>query len=259
MNKKSLTEAVGKTRGRMSNKANRAAKLIERWQQIEDKMIGFIIRGAGNTEMARLAYGVLLMMETGIRVGNEASAEGWVCVNQIVARRSNKAKGIRKGDIVWRHPQYGQHVQTFGLTTLQNRHVRKRAGKLYVNFVGKKLVEHKLVVTHKTLVGYYPPTSGGPTDKFLEIDYPGIKRFVSKYVGRGFTPKDLRTAKVNIMFIDKFAACYAKEYVTETTKGGRKRLLAEAIEETALQVGHTKGVCRSAYITAPLLETISNS
>lgn len=258
MNTKFLINSVGKPRGHFSNKANRAAKLIAAWPSLQIKMSEMIERGGGTTAHARLAYGTLLMMETGIRVGNEKSSEGWICENQIIARKSNKAKGIKKGQVIWQHPMFGKHVQTFGLTTLLHSHIRRcRSGKkIMINFTGKKLVDQSLIVRHPKLVKYCP--RGDVDDLFLGVSYHELKKFVKKYVGKGYTPKDLRMAKCNLLFIDKFGSKFAKQYMAATTKGERKKLLAAAVEETANEIGHTKSVCRSAYLSAPLLDSITN-
>jgi DNA topoisomerase IB len=247
-----LIERLGKKRGHFSNKANRIAKLIDEWKYLESKFCHFIEKGNNCTPHARLAYAVLLMMHTGIRTGNESSAEGWICENQIIARKDNPEKGIKTGDVIWRHPCFGQHVQTFGLTTLQHRHIRRRGDKYHISFVGKKLVDQKLVVDHPVLVEHCP-LKGKPQDLFLGITYHDLKKFVYKYVGKAYTPKDLRMAKVNLIFLSKFKKVIP-EFEKTTTKGGRKKIVSSVIEDTANWIGHTKSVCRSAYMSQPLLE-----
>src|SRR5579863_10210435 len=142
----SLLDYVGNPRGRYSDKNNRAAKLISIWDDLTEKFSRMTERGNGESDTARHAYGLLLMMETGIRVGNESSAEGWISENQIVARKSNKEKGIKKGDVIWQHEKFGELVQTYGLTTLLNKHVRLKKDKLILSFTGKKLVDQRLTV-----------------------------------------------------------------------------------------------------------------
>ncbi len=258
MNVDDLVDAVGKTRGSFKAKSNRAAKLIAQWDSLERKFESMIERGNGSSETARLAYATLLMMETGIRTGNETSAEGWICENQIVCRKANKEKKLKVGDVIWKHPMYGKHVQTYGLTTLLNGHVIKKGRKkLQIAFVGKKLVDQVLTVKNPTLVKWLNEVRCD--DSFLGISYHELKKFVKKYVGKGYTPKDIRMAKVNMIFIDIFGNSPRREEFEEaTTKSARKKILAQTIEETAGIIGHTKSVCRSAYLSAPLLDTITN-
>lgn len=236
-----LVQAVGKVRGHFKTKENRAAKLISMWPALKRKMEQMVIRGRGRTDQARLAYAVLMMMETGIRVGNEDSAEGFICENKY-------------------HPNYGKEVQTFGLTTLQHKHIvyERHKNRIILEFVGKKSVDQRLSTTNPILFRFCPlqkphETSDQP---WLNIAYEDLRKFVKRYVGRQFKPKDIRTAKVNILFVDRFANRHAPLFASATTKSSRKKILSQCVEEVAEEIGHTKGVCRSAYLSKPLLANI---
>lgn len=251
-----LIDAVGKIKGPFTNKSNRVAKLIAGWPTLEHKIVGMIERGQGHTSTAKLAYATLLMMETGIRTGNEKSAEGWICENQIICRKDNPAKGLKVGDVIWRHPLYGQHVQTFGLTTLRGNHANLKRKRLTISFVGKKLVDHELIVKHPTLIKFYKKRPSYAL--WLGIEYNDLKKFVKKYVGKNYTPKDIRMAKVNIIFIEIFGNDPRRtEFEDATTKSARKKILSEVIGQTADIIGHTKSVCRSAYLSADLIKRIT--
>lgn len=235
-----LVKAVGKVKGHFAKKENRAAKLISMWPALKRKLEGMVIRGNGRTEQSRCAYAILVMMETGIRIGNEDSAEGFVCENKHDKER------------------YGKTVQTFGMTTLRGEHVDyepRALGRITLSFTGKKHVAQCLTIRNRTLVRFCPVVMdeelwlGGITDAQL-------RKFVKRYVGRGFSPKDIRTAKVNIEFVDRFAANYGKAFAEATRKSDRKKIVSDCIAEVAEVIGHTKAVCRSAYLSKPLLANI---
>jgi DNA topoisomerase IB len=228
-----LIAAVGKVRGRMTNKENRAAKIIHIWDDLLDKFRGMVVRGQGRTETARLAYSVLVMMETGIRVGNESSAEGFVCENK------------------WSE-HHGKVVKTYGLTTLQHRHVRRGKGRYYLDFTGKKGVNQRLAVEDGLLLEFAPPR-GKSNDLWLNITYPDLFKFVRRSVGRGFNPKDIRTAKVNLLFCENWADKHTVVFAEAETKSARKKVVRQAIEEVATKIGHTPGVCRSSYMSRGVL------
>ena len=250
-----LLSNVGKSRGHFASKSNRIAKLIDMWPELESKFVAMIKRGRGSSEQARMAYATLLMMETGIRTGNESSAEGFICDNRKIAQKDNPEKGYKKGDVIWQHPSHGKLVKTYGLTTLLHNHVTRNGKKLEISFVGKKIVEQNLIVRHPILLRYCP--KGDKNDLFLGIRYYELKKFVKRYVGRGFTPKDIRMTKVNLIFVNKFGRKpHDRNFDVETTKAGKKKILSLAIEETANMIGHTKGVCRSSYLSPSLLQFI---
>lgn len=252
-----LISTVGKLKGRFQSKENRAAKLLAEWPELTRKMEAMVVRGLGRTDVSRMAYGILVTMETGIRIGNEGSAEGWICDNQITCKKDNPEKGLKVGDVIWRHPMYGQHVQTFGLTTLLNKHVKKRKNSVALDFTGKKLVDQTLILKNPVLVDYMPM---GPADQpWLGVTYRELFKFVKKYVGRKFMPKDLRTAVVNLDFSKRFCNKHAKDFAQATTKGARKAVVKQCIEETAASIGHTPGVCKSAYLSKEMMAELLNS
>ena len=217
--------SVGNLNGHNSNPDNRSAKLLNRWPELTAKFERMVQAGNGRTETARLAYAVLLIMKTAIRVGNEESAEGRVSINK------------------W-SPNFGQSVQTYGVTTLRNSHVVKCEAGLHLTFVGKKAVEQKLFTDNPTLKEYCPQ---GPADElWLGIEYPTLFAFVKRCVGDAFTPKDIRRAKVNKVFLELLSE-------VETVN---KKTIRSLIEKTAEIIGHTKAVCKRSYLSPILLAAI---
>jgi DNA topoisomerase IB len=232
MNKELLKDMVGISYGSYSNKYNRAQKLIDNWDDIKLKMEKFIIRGRGKTLQARLAYGILLMMETGIRIGNEDSAAGYISINKY-------------------SQYYNKEVKTFGLTTLLCRHVHLN-GKLRLKFLGKKQVKNDIESDNKVLIKYAKVLlkDKDKTDLFLgnDMHVKRLRPFLRKSIGRKYLSKDFRTAKVNLIFIDKIEfpdRFYLKSEVN--------RHIKETFIKTAEIAGHTPTVCKSKYVSPDLL------
>lgn len=233
-----LRTLVGNPRGRNADKNHRVAKLMKEWKTLRAKMEGMVKRGHAGTDTSLCAYATLLIMETGIRVGNEESAEGFECVNK-------------------HHPLFGQVVTTYGVTTLQNRHVTEKLGGLVLEFCGKKLVDQNLFTGNPTLVKYRP--KAGPADVlWLGVTDAMLRKFVKRYVGRAFTPKDIRRTFVNILFCDRFHDDYEDSFLWQTKKSERNKVVRTCIEDTAATVGHTPGVCRSAYLSHPMLDALKS-
>lgn len=226
-----------------NKKFRKIQSLINNWDVLRNKMKNYIERGYGTSITARLAYGVLLMMETGMRVGNEGSAEGYVCNNKYL-------------------PEFGKTIKTYGLTTINIDHVYRRNGTIFANFTGKKGVEQYLRTSEPTLVKYYTQIIGDRSKQaqFLGIDGEKsttrlFKAFVKRSIGPKFTPKDIRTASVNLRFIDNLKEM---EPEPQDKKGNVNRILNTLIEKTADQIGHTRGVCKSAYLSKTLVATIAD-
>ena len=219
--------SIGNVRGHFSNPDNRAAKLLAEWHNLSAKFERMIEAGDGKTENARLAFATLLIMETGIRVGNEESAKGRVSINK-------------------HSPLCGKEVSTFGVTTLLNQHVsNSNHHQLKLQFLGKKAVNQSLSTKHPTLLRFAP--AGESDSLWLGIDYLLLRKFIKRYVGRQFTPKDLRRAKVNLVFLSLLKGANTPI---------NKKVVRQLIEETASCIGHTKGVCKKSYLSPILLRAI---
>lgn len=230
MFRKNISNCIGKARGHNSVKENRVQKLVNSWDTLEDKLIRIIKRGRGVSLSARCAYGLLLIMETGIRTGNESSAEGYICNQK-------------------HHADFGKSIKVYGLVTLLPQHLRLVNGKLYISFLGKKAVKQSLSTNHSIVTTYYQAIRLLNHNPFLGITYRQLRKFTSRYVGNEFTPKDIRTARVNLEFIARF-----DNNLSLKTKREAKKYMASIIEDTAEKIGHTKGVCKKSYLSGNLLQ-----
>ena len=67
-----------KQRGSNTNKFNRASKIAAMYEELESKLRGMIERAQPASHHSRVALATLLLMKTGMRVGNEESAEGYM-------------------------------------------------------------------------------------------------------------------------------------------------------------------------------------
>lgn len=287
-----LIDSVGIANGHYKSKFNRIRKLIDMWPYLEQKMIHIIERGDGISDLARCAYGVLLTMQTGIRIGNEVSAEGYVSVKTeyvyVPITASDKAKAKEKGKELKRTHKYipvreyndnGKYVlktqykhlpryiridkemilssdyshpeiQTFGLTTLRTEHIKMTSKHLHIQFLGKKAVHQDLITTHPTLVKYANMESD--EGLWLGIDYLMLYAFIKKYIGKQFKPKDLRTAVINIKYIQTLQDTFHTTKNVSTKKDGNA-YVKHVITTIAKKIGHTPSVCKSAYISPKLI------
>lgn len=233
----------GKVRGHQKDKFNRATKLAYRFEELDAKLRGIVQRGiVSNTEHSRCSLALLLMMNTGIRLGNEGSAEGYY----------TKPHPHQKDQTV-------RFVQTYGLTTLKPEHIEiVNYKKCLIDFVGKKQVANSFVVTDKELVRWlailkdYSLGDAGELPVFGITPYM-LTKFVKKHVGRAFSPKDFRCMKANL---------YAWEFANEMkwpchTKKETKQQIKTMYDKVAQMLNNTPGVCKKSYV-CPKLELFFN-
>lgn len=228
-----LLNLIGLSHGSYKNKYNRAQKLIDNWDGIKIKMEGFIKRGKCKTRLSRCAYAILMMMETAIRVGNEESADGYISTNKF-------------------GKYYNKKVKTYGMTTLKVSHTKCDGNQICLNFLGKKQVINKTCTTNTILIKYYKTIVAGKlkNDIFIgsDIDDRVIRMFVHKRIGKKFTIKDLRMAKVNLLFINNITYPHSFKNRSEA-----KQCLKTVIQNTADQAQHTPTVCKGKYLSPDLV------
>ena len=224
-----------------SDRHNRAVKLAERFESLSEKFDGMFSRGGcGETLNSRLALACKMMMYTGIRIGNEGSAEGYMTKPHPNSKEQ---------------PQF---VQTYGLTTLLPQHMSIRRGKVYLNFLGKKHVDNSFVLDGK-LAGQVKDMSGyiSEGETLFEITSYELTKFIKKYVGRQFTPKDFRTMRANMYAWEKFEEICERELPsTKTEYNGEVKEIATYVSE---KLNNTPGVCKKSYIDELLWDEFSNA
>lgn len=215
------------------DKQKRAVKLASKFEELDKKFDGMIERGNYVTDTARCALACKMMMHTGIRIGNESSSEGYM---------TNPHPNSKK------KPEF---VRTYGLTTLLPNHIQVQRGKAYVNFLGKKSVENSFCIggtLAKQIKEVLSTASDGET--FLEVTAYELTKFIKRYVGRKFTPKDFRTMRANMYANEKMLELMKHE--APTTKREYNAEVREVCEYVSEKLNNTPGVCKKSYIDGDL-------
>lgn len=211
------------------DKQKRAVKLAAKFEMLDKKFDGMIERGNYVSDTARCALACKLMMHTGIRIGNESSSEGYM---------TNPHPNSKKE---------AEFVKTYGLTTLLPSHIQVQRGKAFINFIGKKNVENSFCVTGKLakqIKAVLATVADGET--FLEVTAYELTKFIKRYVGRRFTPKDFRTMRANMYASEKIQEITQRE--APSTKREYNAEIREICEHVAQKLNNTPGVCKKSYI-----------
>lgn len=155
-----------------------------------------------------------------------------------------------------------RHYKTYGITTLQNRHLEiGRRGELIFSFVGKHHIKHRKVLVDEELAGVMRDLKSLGTARklFHYLDEAGkpkpIKpRDVNDYLKTAtapeFSAKDFRTWGGTLLT----AVELAEIGVAEETKK-IKQNLCKAIKKVAEELGNTPTVCRGSYIHPTVIKS----
>lgn len=222
--------------GNYDCKFNRATKLASRFDELDAKFNRMIAKGNGITKNAKLALACRLMMHTGIRVGNESSAEGYMTK----PHPNSKKK-----------PEF---VKTYGLTTLLGKHIIIAPRRTLLNFVGKKQVENSYQITGKLAKQIRVLVEKGDEPLFGISAYE-ITKFIKTYVGKQYSPKDFRTMRANMVVWD------AVSEIAQRENPKSKKEFNSEIKEVAVTVSehlsNTPGVCKASYIDPKVWDYIT--
>jgi len=181
----------------------------------------------------RCSYASLIMMLYGIRVGNEDSAAGY-----------ESGLEDNKGEI----------VQTYGTTTLLNKHITIKDNLLNLRFLGKTQVNQDINIDDKFIVRYAKVyyNSSDEESKWLGIDYESLFKFIKREVGDGFIPKDLRTFCANVTAWDTIQSYLDQPKIDTKTEANQE--IKEVVEAVSTRLGNTPSIAKRNYIDGRMLD-----
>ncbi len=154
-----------------------------------------------------------------------------------------------------------KHYKTFGITTIQKRHLRiGPEGKLEFEFVGKSHVPHRKIFVDAELAAIVQKIAAvkGGRKLFRYIDLNGrpkavtpadVNRYIKMATSEKFTAKDLRTWGGTLL-----AAVGLAEYGWCDNEAENKKRVVTVIKSVAAELGNTPTVCRSSYVHPAVLK-----
>ena len=155
--------------------------------------------------------------------------------------------------------EYARNNQSFGLTTLRDRHVTVTADRLRFRFRAKSGVWQEIALQDGRLartVKRCQDLPGQVLFQYLDADgsrqrvtSEDVNGYLREVTGAEFTAKDFRTWAGTVL-----AATALQELDVVDTATARKKNVARAIETVAKQLGNTRAVCRRCYVHPAVLE-----
>ena len=149
--------------------------------------------------------------------------------------------------------EYARQNDSFGLTTMRDRHVDVSGNTLKFEFRGKSGIAHAIDLTDRRLARIVKRSQDLPGyELFQYIDERGARRsidasdvnaYLQEIAGEEFTAKDFRTWAGTVL-----AARALQEFQAFDSQAQAKRNVVQAIESVAKRLGNTKAVCRKCYI-----------
>jgi DNA topoisomerase I len=156
--------------------------------------------------------------------------------------------------------EYARANKSFGLTTMQDRHVDVKGAALRFHFRGKSGRMRKVEVTDRRIAKIVSKLQDLPGQELFQyVDEEGVVRdvtsqnvneYLHEITGEHFTAKDFRTWAGTVLAAIALNAAGGFE-----TKKQAKANIKNAISAVAKLIGNTPSICRKCYVHPALLET----
>ncbi|MFH2118662.1 MAG: DNA topoisomerase IB, partial [Candidatus Paceibacterota bacterium] len=148
---------------------------------------------------------------------------------------------------------YEKENQSYGLTTLRNKHVAVRGDKIKFSFKGKSGVYHELDISHPRvaqtvkecieLPGYELFQYLDENQQRQRVDSRDVNEYLQELTGEALSAKDFRTWGGTTLAGDLFYQLDQEDQEKE-----QQQVITEVVEQVADHLGNTTQVCRKYYI-----------
>ena len=155
---------------------------------------------------------------------------------------------------------YAKQNNSYGLTTLKNRHVAVNGNEVRFRFTGKGGKQWSLRVRDRRIAKIIRACQELPGQELLQyIDEQGncqdvtssdVNEYLKAITGKDITAKDFRTWAGTVL-----AAMTLSELQSFDNAAQAKRNLRSAIEKVSARLGNTPTICRKCYIHPEVLNS----
>jgi DNA topoisomerase-1 len=153
---------------------------------------------------------------------------------------------------------YAKQNQSYGLTTLRNRHVAVNGSELRFNFKGKSGKTWRLRVSDRRIAKIVRACQDIPGQELFQyigddgaphsVTSSEVNAYLKEISGEEITAKDFRTWAGTLL-----AALALREFEAFDSEAAAKRNIRAAIERVASRLGNTPTICRKCYIHPEIL------
>ena len=229
----------------LDDKGRKQYRYHPRWSEVRDeakftRLIAFAhalpairertnadLRGRSLSREKVLAAIVQLLEKTAIRVGNE---------------------------------EYARQNETYGLTTMENRHVEVEGKTVHFEFTGKSHKDHEIDLKDAKLAKIVEQLQDLPGQSLFQyqdedgaihnITSGDVNEYLHEIAGDHFTAKDFRTWAGTVA-----ASLALQEFEQFSDKGTAAQNVVDAVKTVAEKLGNTPAVCRKSYIHPAVIES----
>ena len=156
--------------------------------------------------------------------------------------------------------RYATDNGSYGLTTLQGKHVEVSGDELQFTFVGKSGKEHEISLRNRRLAAIVRLCQELPGQDLFQFENEAgepqvvrsddVNAYLRESVGEEHSAKDFRTWAATVLTAQRLHAMG-----DATSASAAKRNVTAAVRATADRLGNTLAVCRRSYVHPAVLDT----
>lgn len=155
--------------------------------------------------------------------------------------------------------EYAESNQSYGLTTMEDRHASISGSHITFAFAGKSGVEHEIDVDNRRLARIVRKCQDIPGQRLFQyvgengdahpINSEDVNDYLDRITDRHFTAKDFRTWSGTVLAAQSLA-----KLPSATSEREARAAVVGVVDEVAGVLGNTRAVCRKAYIHPAVIE-----
>ena len=155
---------------------------------------------------------------------------------------------------------YVKQNKSYGLTTLNDRHVKVEGGELRFRFKGKSGKQWNLTLADRRVAKIVKQSQDLPGQHLFQyIDEAGeqcevtssdVNTYLREISGSDITAKDFRTWTGTVL-----AALALAEFEKFDSEAAAKKNVRAAIEQVSTRLGNTPAVCRRCYVHPEVIDS----
>ncbi|MCB8985722.1 MAG: DNA topoisomerase IB [Ardenticatenaceae bacterium] len=155
--------------------------------------------------------------------------------------------------------EYAQRNHSYGLTTLQEKHLTLSGSHIRIEFTGKHGKRQEVDVQDRRLArqvarchelpGQELFTYLDEDDQLRQLSSTDVNTYLREHTHYDFTAKDFRTWGATVL-----AASILRDMPAAEEPGTRQKQVVEMVKQVAETLGNTPAVCREYYIHPAVIE-----
>jgi DNA topoisomerase I len=160
--------------------------------------------------------------------------------------------------------EYARDNGSYGLTTLQNRHVRVRGRRVEFRFKGKSGIRHEIAIEDPALARDVRRCQELPGQTLFmyrdgshhtrRVGSSDVNAYLARIAGPDVTAKDFRTWGGTVA-----ASVLLRQLGPAATERERKRAVVQVLDEVARLLGNTRAICRKCYVHPHVIEAYTGN